>query len=161
MILSAVNDTGLDARGFVSVQRVTGSIMAGDPDHPNVAHVQAYGLTSVPPIGAEGIALEVGASPGRMIAILFDDPRTRPKDKAAGEVYLWTDEGEAVKLKRNRQHTFDGDDTTIEGTDTVTLKVGSTTIVVNSSGITIDGKDWITHKHSGVDVGAGNTGGVV
>lgn len=41
----------------------------------------------------------------------------------------------------------------IEATGTITLQAGA--------GVTIQGQDWATHQHSGVDTGPGNTGGVV
>lgn len=43
----------------------------------------------------------------------------------------------------------------------ITFQVGSKSIVINSSGVTIEGKQWLAHEHSGVQTGGGNTGGVV
>ena len=76
--------------------------------------------------------------------------------------------------------SFDGDVLTMYGVDGLTLmdKVDGTTsvvltsnsltltaaghsIIINSSGVTIDGKLFLAHEHSGVTTGAGNTGGVV
>jgi hypothetical protein len=42
----------------------------------------------------------------------------------------------------------------------ITLQVGSSAIVITSSGITIMGKDFLTHKHTGVQTGGGVTGNV-
>lgn len=50
---------------------------------------------------------------------------------------------------------------TINANSTITLQVGTHAIVINSSGITIDGKQFLTHHHSGVTTGGGNTGNVV
>jgi hypothetical protein len=43
----------------------------------------------------------------------------------------------------------------------ITLSCGGHSIVIDSSGVKIDGKVFLTHKHSGVAVGSGNTGNVV
>lgn len=49
----------------------------------------------------------------------------------------------------------------------ITLAFGSNTLTINSSGITmtgtvtIDGRTFLTHEHSGVQAGGSNTGGVV
>ncbi len=40
----------------------------------------------------------------------------------------------------------------------ITLTVGSHSIVISSSGITIDGIEFLTHVHSGVTTGSGDTG---
>lgn len=42
----------------------------------------------------------------------------------------------------------------------ITLQVGSHAIVIDSSGVTIDGKPFLTHKHTGVQTGGGVTGNV-
>lgn len=54
------------------------------------------------------------------------------------------------------QHTYQ-----ITAGDSITLSAGGHTIVINSSGVTIDGKVFLTHHHSGVQVGGSNTGDVV
>ncbi len=43
----------------------------------------------------------------------------------------------------------------------ISLSAGGHTIVIDSSGVTIDGKVFLTHHHSGVTTGGGNTGNVV
>ncbi len=47
------------------------------------------------------------------------------------------------------------------GPSGIELKFGSKKIEITASGITIDGKDFLLHTHSGVTVGGGVTGGVV
>ena len=42
----------------------------------------------------------------------------------------------------------------------ITLEVGSHSIVINSSGVTIDGKPFLPHTHSGVTTGGGVSGPV-
>ena len=43
----------------------------------------------------------------------------------------------------------------------ITLTFGAHSIVINASGVTIDGRVFLSHEHSGVSTGASNTGGVV
>jgi hypothetical protein len=50
---------------------------------------------------------------------------------------------------------------TINANTTITLAVGAHSIVINSSGVTIDGKPFLTHHHSGITIGGSNTGNVV
>jgi hypothetical protein len=56
---------------------------------------------------------------------------------------------------------------TVDGSSKITVNLtmiqslfGSSSIVINSSGVTIMGKDFLTHTHSGVQPGEGITGGV-
>jgi hypothetical protein len=42
----------------------------------------------------------------------------------------------------------------------ITLSVGSVTLVINSSGITLQGKPWLPHAHTGVQPGGGTSGPV-
>jgi hypothetical protein len=42
----------------------------------------------------------------------------------------------------------------------IVLQCGSSSIVIDASGVTIMGKDFLTHVHSGVEPGPSNTGGV-
>lgn len=46
----------------------------------------------------------------------------------------------------------------ISAQTSITLAVGSHSIVINSSGVTIDGKPFLTHEHTGVTSGGSNTG---
>lgn len=46
-------------------------------------------------------------------------------------------------------------------TTSITLSVGAHSIVIDATGVTIDGKVFLTHEHSGVATGAFNTGPVV
>jgi hypothetical protein len=43
----------------------------------------------------------------------------------------------------------------------ITLSCGGHSIVINSSGVIIDGKVFLTHQHSGVEIGPNATGNVV
>jgi hypothetical protein len=43
----------------------------------------------------------------------------------------------------------------------ITLQCGSSSIVINASGVTIMGRNFLTHHHSGVQTGTSQTGNVV
>ena len=61
---------------------------------------------------------------------------------------------------------FNGFSTATPGTYTVTaktsitLQVGGHSIVINASGVTIDGRLFLAHQHLGVQTGGGVSGGV-
>lgn len=46
----------------------------------------------------------------------------------------------------------------LTASDTITFTVGSHSIVISSSGVTIDGKVFLTHAHTGVTTGSSDTG---
>ena len=49
---------------------------------------------------------------------------------------------------------------TISASNTLTLKVGGVDIVIDSSGVKIQGKLFLPHAHSGVSTGISDTGPV-
>ena len=63
---------------------------------------QEYGFTSVPQAGAEAITVFVGGSRDHGVVIATGDRRYRLKGLAVGEVSLYTDEGDHIKLGRGR-----------------------------------------------------------
>lgn len=50
---------------------------------------------------------------------------------------------------------------TITAQNSITLVVGGKSIVINASGITIEGREFLAHEHTGVQTGGGVSGGVV
>lgn len=67
-----------------------------------VERYQDYGLTSVPHPGAEAVAVAVGGLRSHMIVIKVDDRRYRLTGLEQGEVALFDDLGQLVKLGRDR-----------------------------------------------------------
>ncbi len=82
-IVKTVNDSG----GLQILQVVT---RASEID--GAERIQPYGLTSVPSDGDEGIALLVGGNRDH-VYVLGPDSRSRPKDKPAGTVILYSPVG--------------------------------------------------------------------
>ena len=62
--------------------------------------VQQYGFSSHPLQGAECFVIFAGGARDHPLIVSVDDRRYRPKDSAAGEVIVYTDEGDYIHLKR-------------------------------------------------------------
>lgn len=91
-VVKAVTDTS-------GIQKLRIALLA-DEEHDKIERIQQYGFTSVPLAGAEGVAVFVGGSRDHGIVIAVDDKRYRLKNLAAGEVALYTDEGDKIHFKR-------------------------------------------------------------
>lgn len=154
ILLTAIDDTGLDARGSVSHQRVDGDTFASGGTNRNASRFQDYGVTSVPLVGSEGIALQIGGSQSRLAIINVDDPRHRPTNLAPGEVQIYTDEGLVLHAKRGRIVELAGNAIAIDAESgnadinaSGAVNIGGTTVVITGT-ITLEGKAWATHTHS-------------
>lgn len=135
----------------VVIKRFSGS---GRPDETfeDREYFQHYGFTSRPLSGAEGILIKEGNT---IILIASDDRRYRLKVED-GEVALYTDEGDNIHLKRNKEiHITTGGNLVIDATNEVTINTADAN--VNCSGtatVTADGGVQI-------DGGSGSPVGVV
>lgn len=78
------------------IKRFSGSGRPGEL-FANREYFQHYGFTSRPLQGAEGLALVQGNT----IFLVASDDRRYRIELAAGEVALYTDEGDFIHLKRN------------------------------------------------------------
>lgn len=65
-----------------------------------IEHVQNYGFTSVPREGAEATVVFVNGKRDHGVAVAVDDPRYRVTGLQAGEVCVYTDQGDRVIIKR-------------------------------------------------------------
>lgn len=66
----------------------------------NAERAQQYGFTSHPQAGAEVFVAFVGADRSHPVVLAVDDRRYRLKGLKAGEVAIYTDEGDCIILKR-------------------------------------------------------------
>lgn len=73
-----------------------------DGETANVQRFQEYGYSSVPKPGAEAVLAAIAGVRSHLVAIAVDDGRYRLKNLQAGEVALYTDEGDSIVLKRGR-----------------------------------------------------------
>lgn len=69
-------------------------------DVDDAEHFQPYGFSSVPFPGAEAIVIFPGGDRGHPLVPVVADRRYRPTGGQAGEVVLYTDEGDQVRLGR-------------------------------------------------------------
>ena len=139
------------------------SILAGET-RDRIERFQNYGFTSHPQTDAEAVIVCIGGTRDRAIAIAVDDRRYRLKNLAAGEVALYSDEGDYVKFKRGRiVEIIAGNEinitcpaVTITGDLTVTgTLTGQTEVVAKTGGAAVH---LSTHTTTAVTVGAGTSG---
>lgn len=97
------------ARGVVRIisdggglQLIQAGLMANET-RSNMERFQEYGFTSVPHPGAEAAVIFVGGNRDHGLVIAVDDRRYRLKPLETGEVAIYTDEGDYIKLGRNRE----------------------------------------------------------
>jgi len=90
-VLQAISDAG--GLQELQVQAMADEVMN------RLERFQEYGFTSHPLPGAEGLVLSVCGSRSNAVVIAVDDRRYRLQLEA-GEVALYTDEGDYVALKR-------------------------------------------------------------
>ncbi len=138
-------------------------------------YFQHYGFTSRPLEGAEAIIIKEG---NHFLMIASDDRRYRI-GLQAGEVCLYTDEGDSIRFKRGKEiHINTGNKLTIDATNEVIVNTKTATVnattkcQVNSPEINLSGDRgglrrfvddrfralYNSHVHSGVQAGGGNTG---
>lgn len=125
VILDGVNDA-LKTQGV----RIEG--LGAEPDE-DLEHMQPGGLSHVPEIGAEGLALRVGARGDNTVVIALGNRSRRPKGLAAGETAIWSGGAGAgtkilckangdVEITPTAKVTIDGD---LEVSGEVTANTGT------------------------------------
>jgi phage baseplate assembly protein V len=92
VVLSRVDDSK-------KMQAVQLTALGGET-RENVERVQNYGFTSVPQPGAEGVAVFVGGYRDHGLVVAMDDRRYRLTGLQAGEVAIYTDQGDKVVIER-------------------------------------------------------------
>lgn len=103
----------------------------------NVERFQQYGYTSKPHPGAEAVVVFVGGNRDHGLCIAVDDRRYRLLGLQDGEVALYTDEGDKIHLKRNREIEVSTLKLTINATDKV--EVNTELFEVNAPRATFSG----------------------
>jgi phage baseplate assembly protein V len=77
--------------------------MLKDEVYSDLERFNEYGFTSVPLDGSEAIVVCIGGDRDHSVIIKTDDRRYRLKGLKGGEVALYTDEGDKIHLKRNKE----------------------------------------------------------
>lgn len=143
-----------------------------DEQHDGVERLQNYGFSAAPHPGAEAVVACIGGLRSHAIALVVEDRRYRLKGLAAGEVALYDDLGNVVKLGRARIEITaasqiaitapDGvtiaADVAITGAVAITGDVSITGALAASVDVTAAAISLKTHKHGGVQAGAAQTG---
>jgi len=87
------------AVGGGRAQSVQVALLAGEAKD-GVEHAEPYGFTAHPHAGATALVVFVGGDRSHGIAAVVSDPRYRPADLAPGEVCVYTDQGDEIRIKR-------------------------------------------------------------
>ena len=135
-ILRVVDDT-------LPIQAVQADLLSGET-RDRVERMQEYGFTSVPLPGCRGIALFVGGDRSHGAVIATEDNRYRKKGLGAGEVAIYTDEGDSIYLKRGR---------IIQITAANGVVVNAPTVTVASGDVIASGISLVNHVHPGCQGG--------
>lgn len=83
------------------LQRLQVEALAGEL-HDDVERLQDYGFASRPHVGSEAVICSIGGARSHAVAVVVDDRRFRIEPLEAGEVAVFDDHGQAVRLKRDR-----------------------------------------------------------
>lgn len=158
---------GLLARGVVALansarklQTLQMRLTAGEIKD-GMEHLEPYGFTSCPLPGAEGLAAFLGGDRSHGVVVVVTDRRYRLQNLAAGEVAIFTDEGDRIHLKRGRVIDIETGTLNIRAATAVnfdTPLITQTGQVVSQGDVKGGGISLINHPHAGVQPGSGQTG---
>lgn len=126
MMLARALGRGSSSSG--GLQTLQLELLAGEV-RDNVDHLEGYGMTANPPSGFEALVASLNGRREAAVAIAALHRGFRVRNLAAGEVALYTDEGDTIYFKRGRS---------IEITAGTKVKVTAPEVeVVASSKVTI------------------------
>jgi phage baseplate assembly protein V len=103
-----------------NVQTMQLGVLDGE-DRDDCERIQQYGFSSVPKPGAEAVVLFVGGDRGHPLVIATDDRRYRPRGKPGGEVAIYSDETDEVRLARGNKVQVKSAGTIAMGADPVAV----------------------------------------
>ncbi|MBI5234728.1 MAG: phage baseplate assembly protein [Deltaproteobacteria bacterium] len=131
------------------IQLVDATGLAGE--FTNKELFQQYGFASRPLAGAEGVMLLIGGADNAVV-IATEDRRYRIALES-GEAAIYTDEGDKVHLKRNKEiHIKSGSKVTVEAESEVSVTAPAVNLGDASGGRAIVTEDFLTvfnaHTHA-------------
>lgn len=157
---------GVLARGVVVLANATRKlqslqlrITAGEVKD-DMEHLEPYGFTSCPHAGAEALAGFIGDR-SHGVVLVVSDRRYRLPNLQAGEVALYTDEGDRVVLKRGRVIEMETQTLRItagQGVEFDTPLISTTGRIESAGDQVAAGISQVEHVHGGVMIGDANTG---
>ena len=155
------------ARGVVALAKSTGktqllqmSLTAGEIKD-GMEHLEPYGFTSCPHEGAEGLAAFMGGDRSHGVVLVVADRRYRVQALQAGEVAIYTDEGDKIHFKRGRIIDIETATLNITATTGVnfdTPSITQTGTIVSNGDQVAGGVSQIKHLHAGVKQGTDQSG---
>ena len=109
-----------------------------------VERFQPYGFTSNPPGECEVIVASINGNADHEVVVALDDRSHRPSGSQPGEVSVYDDQGNLVKLARGGSVIVNGaTSVSVSAATTISIVVGSSSITVSASGITLLGPSGI------------------
>jgi phage baseplate assembly protein V len=147
-VLALVSDAA--KRQLVQFEALKGEVKDG------VERFQEYGFTSVPHAGSQVLFVCLGGNRDHPIVVSIDDPRHRKSGMQAGEVAIYTDEGDYILLKRGRTIEIETANQVVKASEsarfeTPTLEVtGEIIDRCDTTGVSMNGMRHIydTHTHN-------------
>lgn len=98
-MLARVAVIGIESAGRAQLLQVG---LQADEVKDGIEHLEPYGFTARPHAGAEGLAVFLDGDRSHGLVIAVADRRYRLRGLEAGEVALYTDEGDTLVLRRGR-----------------------------------------------------------
>ena len=140
-----------------------------------VPRVAEYGLTSMPPAGSDTVVAFIGGDRSNGVVVATGHKASRPKGLLSGDVCLYNNSGQFIKLASNgtitieangqEVHVANASSVVIDGPVTINgkLTVNDDIVATGSIGdgtrtIEADRAIYDSHTHSGVQTGSGHTG---
>jgi phage baseplate assembly protein V len=127
----------------------------------DLEHFEPYGFTSNPLEGAEGITGFIGGDRSHGVLLVVADRRYRIRAMEAGEVAIYTDEGDKIHLKRGRIIDIETDTLNIKASTVVnfdTPLINQTGRIESQGDQIAAGISQIDHLHPGVQHGNDQSG---
>lgn len=124
-------------------------------------HLEPYGFTSCPHVGAEGLAAFLGGDRSHGVVIVVTDRRHRFQNLKPGEVALFTDEGDFIHLKRGRVIDIETETLNVRAATAVnfdTPLITQTGKIISQGDQIAGGISQINHPHAGVKAGPDQSG---
>lgn len=155
------------ARGTVVLARATSKMQAlqmhltAGEIKDDMEHFEPYGFTSNPLPGAEGIAAFIGGDRSHGLLLVVADRRYRLKALESGEVAIYTDEGDKIHLKRGKVIDIETNTLNVKAAVAVnfeTPQITQTGRIVSQGDQVAGGISQISHTHSGIQGGNGQSG---
>lgn len=134
-------------------------------DTANLPRFEDYGMTSVVQDG-DGLAAVIEIN-GHRFVVGVDDPKSKPQDLSTGEVCVYHRNGDRLHFKNSnivslKTNTFEIDaaNTVVKGKLTVEGMTILQALLKANANLTIEGKPFPAHTHSGVTPGGSTSQGV-